>query len=415
MKREDYRKACARRSEIRGEMAALQAKLAKENRGMTENEQKQFREVKAEDDRLALDCTIYEQERSTEAARIRQQRDNAVSGEVNFARLLRSITGGKGIPEEFRSMMDADGNFSFPYSAADVQLRAAAIQDNATVGPITPIYIRDYIKELEPETIIGQLGMHIQSGIAGQWNYPTVKGEDCDWLAENAEVKGMNVNLGVKTITPHRLPCRVDISNRAINQTAGAIRDILVDTMRTKHALRLNKTFVAAEAADNAPKGPFVDIDADHTIAAAGALSTIKRDDFINLRSAVNGKSNVPVNNPAYLINWDTWAQLVNTPIDKGSGRFILDPQSNTIDGIKAVVSNLVPDGVVYYGNFGYTLIGQFGAMTMGVDATSVAVLSTNVTSIVINSEWDFFTPYQEAFGKLIYTATGGAAAKKAN
>lgn len=404
MKREDYRKACARRKEIRSEMAALQAKLAKENRSMTDDEQNQFRDIKAEDDRLALECTIFEQERSTERARILAQREASVSGEVNFAHLLRSMITGHGVPEEFRSMQDADGNFAFPYSAADVQLRAATIQGNETVGPITPVYIKDYIKELEPETILGQLGLHIQSGIAGQWNYPTVKGEDCDWLPENDEVKGMNVALGVKSITPHRLPCRVDISNRAITQTGGAIRDIMVETMRTKHALRLNKTFVSATAIENAPKGPFVDIDAEHTIAATGALSTIKRDDFINLRSAVNGKSNVPVNNPAYLINWNTWAQLVNTPIDKGSGRFVLDPLSNTIDGIKVVVSNLVPDGVAYYGNFGYTLIGQFGAMTMGVDSTSVAVLSTNVTSIVINSEWDFFTPYQEAFGKLTYT-----------
>lgn len=404
MNAREYREAIARRSEIRGALGELQGRLAKENREMTDAEREDFRKSRAEDDRLSVECKQYEIERSTEEARRRAQKGAAVSAEVNFALLLRSIVNGKGIPAEFQYMRDADGRFVLPYSEADEQLRAATIQNAESVQPITPIYIRDYIRELEPATVIGELGVRIQSGIAGQWNYPTIKGEDCDWLGENDEVKGMNVTLGVKQITPHRLPCRVDISNRAINQSAGEIRSILVETMRSKHAQRLNKTFVAASNDNaNAPSGPFVGIGADTTVAASGALSTLKRDDFINVRSAVN-KKNVPVNNPAFLINWDTWAQLVNTPIDKGSGRFVLDPQSNTIDGVKVVVSNLVPDGVAYYGNFGYTLVGQFGQMTMGVDATSVAVMSTAVTSIVVNSEWDFFTPYPEAFGKITYT-----------
>ena len=210
--------------------------------------------------------------------------------------------------------------------------------------------------------------------------------------------------MGVKTITPHRLPCRVDISNRALNTTGGEIRNIMVETMKSKHSLRLNKTFVSNTnpSNTNAPIGPHVNISSDNTIAA-GAITALKRENFINIRSAVN-KQNVPVNNPAYLINWDTWAQLVNTPYDKAGTRYLLDPQSGTIDGVKVVVSNLIPDGVIYYGNYGYSMIGQFGPMTMTVDSTSIAVASTAVTSIVINSEWDFFTPYQEAFGKITYT-----------
>lgn len=408
MKKDEYRKAIARRQEIRQEMAQLQATLAKENRAMTDEERSQFGKLKSEDDQLNIDCTQYEIERSTEAARRRQQQADDVSGEVNFCRFLRAVAAGKPIPADLQALRSADGTIRIPFNRADEQLRAdaATIQQAGSVSSITPIYIQDYIRELEPATVIGELGVRIQSGISGQWNYPTVKGVEPSWYGENDTVEAQVYEFGVKTIGQHRLPVRVDISNRAINQTGGAVRSIVIETMRAKHALALNRAFVAAEQVTNAPAGPFVGIDSDHTIAATGALSTLKRDDFINLRSAVNGKSNVPVSKPAFLINWDTWAQLVNTPIDKGSGRFLLDPQSNTIDGVKVVVSNLVPDGVAYYGNFGYALAGQFGEMTMGIDSSSVTVLSTNTISIVINSEWDFFTPYQEAFGKLTYTTT---------
>lgn len=408
MTREEYRQATARRSEIRSEMSDLQGLLARENRPMTDEERSHFNEMRGEDDRLALECREYEIERSMErqnrAASVRQE-DNA---EVNFGRLMRSIASGRGVPEDLLNLRDAEGNFRFDYNHADAQLRAGGtttdpIQTAESAVSITPVYVQDYIKELTPATVIGQVGAKIQSGISGQWNFPTVKGLKATWYGENEAVKAQTLEFGVKTIKPHRLPIRVDISRRTINQTAGAVTSIVTEAMRVKHTLALNEAFVAASPASNAPTSPFAGITAGNTIAAKGDIATLDRSLFLNLRSKVNA-ANVPVNAPAFLMNWDTYAQLANTPVDKGSGRFVLDLQTNTIDGVPVVANSLVPKGTVYYGNFGYALVGQFGNMTMGIDTGSVNVLSANVISIVINSEWDFFAPYQEAFGKITYT-----------
>lgn len=409
MTREEYRQATARRSEIRSEMSDLQGLLARENRPMTDEERSHFNEMRGEDDRLALECREYEIERSMErqnrAASVRQE-NNA---EVNFGRLMRSIASGRGVPEDLLNLRDAEGNFRFDYNHADAQLRAGdpaagAIQAAESAVSITPVYVQDYIKELTPATVIGQVGAKIQSGISGQWNFPTVKGLKATWYGENEAVKAQTLEFGVKTIKPHRLPIRVDISRRTINQTAGAVTSIVTEAMRVKHTLALNEAFVAASPASNAPASPFAGITADNTIAAKGDITTLDRSLFLNLRSKVNA-ANVPVNAPAFLMDWNAYAQLANTPVDKGSGRFVLDLQTNTIDGVPVVASSLVPKGTVYYGNFGYALVGQFGNMTMGIDTGSVNVLSANVISIVINSEWDFFAPYQEAFGKITYTA----------
>lgn len=409
MTREEYRQATARRSEIRSEMSDLQGLLARENRPMTDEERSHFNEMRGEDDRLALECREYEIERSMErqnrAASVRQE-NNA---DVNFGRLMRSIASGRGVPEDLLNLRDAEGNFRFDYNHADAQLRAGGtttdpIQTAESAVSITPVYVQDYIKELTPATVIGQVGAKIQSGISGQWNFPTVKGLKATWYGENEAVKAQTLEFGVKTIKPHRLPIRVDISRRTINQTAGAVTSIVTEAMRVKHTLALNEAFVAARPASNAPASPFAGITADNTIAAKGDITTLDRSLFLNLRSKVNA-ANVPVNAPAFLMDWNAYAQLANTPVDKGSGRFVLDLQTNTIDGVPVVASSLVPKGTVYYGNFGYALVGQFGNMTMGIDTGSVNVLSANVISIVINSEWDFFAPYQEAFGKITYTA----------
>lgn len=409
MTREEYRQATARRSEIRSEMSDLQGLLARENRPMTDEERSRFNEMRGEDDRLALESREYEIERSMErqnrAASVRQE-NNA---DVNFGRLMRSIASGRGVPEDLLNLRDAEGNFRFDYNHADAQLRAGGtttdpIQTAESAVSITPVYVQDYIKELTPATVIGQVGAKIQSGISGQWNFPTVKGLKATWYGENEAVKAQTLEFGVKTIKPHRLPIRVDISRRTINQTAGAVTSIVTEAMRVKHTLALNEAFVAASPASNAPASPFAGITADNKIAAKGDITTLDRSLFLNLRSKVNA-ANVPVNAPAFLMDWNAYAQLANTPVDKGSGRFVLDLQTNTIDGVPVVASSLVPKGTVYYGNFGYALVGQFGNMTMGIDTGSVNVLSANVISIVINSEWDFFAPYQEAFGKITYTA----------
>ncbi len=411
----EYREKIARREEIRQANAELQGKLAKENRGMTDQEREAFRQSKAEDDALALDCSLYESERAQEHAKRLEQERMANSADVNIARMFRSIVAGKGIPADLNHLRDADGHFRFAYNKADEQLRAdgdgttiASIQQAASASSITPIYIQDYIRELTPQTVIGQLGARIQTGISGQWNYPTVKGLKATWYGENDAVTGQTVELGVKTIAPHRLPIRVDISRRTINQTAGAIRDIVVETMRTKHALALNEAFVATTAASNAPAGPLAGISTDNTVAATGAVETITRANLLDLRTRVNGSGNVPVNAPAFLMGWKAYAALANLDVSqsKSTGRFVLDLATNSIDGVPVVASSLVPDGVIYYGNFGYALVGQFGAMTMDIDTSSVNVLSTNTIAIVINSEWDFFTPYQEAFGKITFTAS---------
>ena len=404
--------AIARRQEIRQELETLQQTLAKENRDMTDAERGQFNALRAEDDRLMVGCVQYESARSADRSRMMQESHRNDDAQVNFARLLRSVVSGQGIPSDLNAMRDAEGNFRFSYNRADDALQARAseasgnIQKAGTadgINNITPIYVQDYIRELTPGTIIGEVGSRIQSGISGQWNFPTVKGLKATWYGENDQVLPQTMEFGVKTITPHRLPIRVDISNRAIMQTGGAVRDLVVEQMRLKHTLALNEAFVAETAVTNAPKSPFASIPSENVIAATGDVTTVTRADLLNLRAAVN-KANVPVNAPAYVMSWDAYVALANQPIDKGSGRFVLDLATNTIDGVRVVCSNLIKPGTIYYGNFGYALVGQFGAMTMGIDTTSVSVLSTNTIAIVINSEWDFFAPYPEAFGKITYT-----------
>lgn len=119
MKKEDYRAAIARRTEIRSELASLQEKLAKENREMNDDEKNDFAQLRAEDDNLCIQCKEYEIERSTEQSKIREERAKGVSGEVNFTRFLRAVASGRPIPADLQALRAQDGTIRIPYNRAD--------------------------------------------------------------------------------------------------------------------------------------------------------------------------------------------------------------------------------------------------------------------------------------------------------
>ena len=404
----EYSEARKRLSEIRSQYDDMQGTLAKENRAMSDAESKTLTSLRAEEDKLTAQCYRYESEqRDRTLDNLRQQR-SAVSADVALTEIIRSLGEGRGIPESY-SYLRSSGNshvVEIPYSQVDVLRADPNIQQTAEVDPITPISIREIIKQLEPASIIGQLGLHIQSGIHVQWNYPIVGGGSADWAGENDEAAYTKINLDKISPNPHRLPCRIAISNLSIHQSAGAIRTLMINRMRELIVNRLNVTMLSLTKPknSNSPQGPFLTVPTANAITLTGALATVTRQNLFDLRTQVNGKSNVPVNSPAYLINWATYSYLANLPLDKGSGRFVLDIATNTIDGVRCLVSNYVPDGYILFGNFGYEMLGQFGPMTMTVDSTSAAVAAKDVTEVVINSQWDMMPAYKEAFGYIKYT-----------
>jgi hypothetical protein len=61
------------------------------------------------------------------------------------------------------------------------------------------------------------------------------------------------------------------------------------------------------------------------------------------------------------------YGALKTTTKDSGSGQFVVEP-GNTINGYRAIVSNQVTSGDLYFGNFSDLLIGMYGGLDITVD-----------------------------------------------
>lgn len=404
MTRSEYLALVNRRSEIKTELKDLQGKLAKENRGMTEEENKNFRALRAEDDNIQLQCTEHELEvRSQEVANFSFAQTRK-SDNVVLAEIFRSSLNHEGIPAEYAHLR-SKGGLLIPTTAEDLMMRAdSGIHNTNGAAPVVPITIHEIIEALEPKTIYGQLGLKIQTGIQGDWNFPTVSGGTAEWAGENDSTTAALITLGKIAPTPHRLPTKVIISNTAIWQSAGTIKTIIMNRLAKLIPNKLDATLLSTtQLSSLAPVGPWVN--ATSTVAASGALSTLTRQNLLDIRSKIY-ENDVDLETPVFILNPAAYFQLANTPVDKGSGRFVLDLATGTIDGVRAIMSTRVKAGDILFGEMSECMLGQFGDMTLSVDSQSAAVSDKDVTVATINSRWDMKVRHQEAFGKVTYTVS---------
>lgn len=394
----NYQQIKDRKAEIRAELADMQGVLTKENRGMTDDE-------RAKADKLQLEWKDLERSaRSIEImnSQAPQRQEVKRSAAAAFDEIIRGLASNQGMPKEYRSFSNARSNvYVMPYTR--MQRDGEVIQNTSTVAPTIPVTIKEVIDALEPATVIGQLGLNIQSGIQGTWNSPVVGGGTADWVGENDKSALTKIDMTKITPTPHRLPVHVKVSNQAIWQSAGVALDIVKNRMTKILSNKLNQTMLSDKSLGAyAPDGPFVNVPSANIIAVTGKAATITPQNVYDLRSAVNSQ-NVQIQAPAFLLNWKTYAALRTISLDKGSGRFLLDAETNTMDGVKVIPTPYVADGVIYYGDFAYEMLGQFDGMTMSVDSQSAAVADQDVTEIVINSRWDMKSIFSEAFGKITF------------
>ncbi|MCH3994864.1 MAG: phage major capsid protein [Prevotella sp.] len=404
--KKELRENRSRILEIRTAVTTLNDTIKKENRALTEDERKQVKDYEAEIDHLKLRSLELENPKVISAPQISERSQDVVCRDT-----IRSLVSKRGIPDEYSYLRSRDGDpnqMVIPFSRESMQetikqYRDTTVQTTADVTPVVPMTIHDIIEPLEKGLILGQLGLHVQSGIVGAWNYPVVEAVTAEWEGENDQATSKKIALSSITPKPHRLPLQIYVSNQAIWQSAGSIRNIVLTQIAAGLQRKLNETMFALTNSDEkgiVPDGCFANVLAKAKISLT---SPIAYKDINNLRAAVEA-TGVQLTSPGFVCSTSMYYTLKSTPRDAGSGIMIIDAQ-NTIDGVPVFRTEYVPANFLGYGLFGYELLGQFGNVTLGIDSSSAAVAGTDMTAFTINSRWDMMAFRNEAFGYIQVTS----------
>lgn len=359
------------------EMADL---IEKEKRSMTADEV-------AEKDALTAEKAVLEL-RMAQVDNIPSASEQQESRSQMFAecvRYLRRGVYGDNLPEEYRSLI-AENGMLVPLTR-DV--------NSTSVIPIVPLTIGEVIEPLEKGLILDKVGCKVQTGMVGAWQFPVVAGGvEAELQDENVDLTDKKIDITKLTPSPKRVCISIPVSNRAIDQSAGVILDIVRKQLSMALQRLLNKWMFSKDMVTNASDGCFVKAYADPAVTCNG--DTPIWAEVLQIEAKVLESGVVPDGTAAWVCRASMLAKLKAAPKDAGSGRFIVE--DGMIDGYPVFVTEYVEKDTLGFGVFSYELVGQFGEMRMTVDSTSAAVAKKNLTYFVFNTDFDMLTLRSEAF-----------------
>ena len=280
-----------------------------------------------------------------------------------------------------------------------------AVTDTTSIAPTVPITVAELMMPLDNGIVFDKLGLKIQTGLKGEFNYPSVTGVEATFEGENVEVSDQSITMDKLTGNPRRISMSVPVSNTAIDESNINLQALVVALFNAGMANLLNKWMLSKTVLTKtviAPKGPFVDAIATPAVSVAKG-GTVSWANIIALEVAVQ-KKHLPVTaSSAFVCSTSMLAELRTTPKTNNVAGYIAEPVGKgvyEIDGYPVFVSEDVDDNTIEFGVFEYDLLGQFGTVRMIIDPYTDA--KKNITRFVFNTRWDNVVLRQEAFAALV-------------
>ena len=373
-----------RAGEINARFVEIAALIESEKRSMTSDEVAEKDALKIEKD--AIELRLLQSERGILT-------NEQISNDRAFDMMIGAIVHGRALDEEsLSSLLVTNGKLGGMAIPA-----TRALQDTASVEPIVPLTIGDIIEPLEKGLIMSRLGLKVQHGMTGAWQFPVVAGVEASMEGENVEISDSNIDISKISPSPKRVAIAIPISNRAINQSNGVIRQIVLTQISMSVARLLNKwmfsdTKIAAIASDGCFVNPATKNNGALTWTTVVALECDVMATGVKMEDGTG----------AYVCNAKTYAKLKTTPKDKGSGLMLLGADG-LMNGYPVYVTEYAKEDTLNFGIFSYEMLGQFGDANLIYDPYTGA--TRNLVYFVYNADYDLLTLRNQAFGTLTIDA----------
>ena len=360
-------------AELKSEMRSMIEVAGTEKRDLSQDEQTTF-------DKLDSEVRMHDNYfRATEVGR----------EEPKEVRRIEDI-----FADNLRSAVDSGSK------SARVEVRANIPINSADIVDTIPVLFQDILNVLEPALIITKVGSKMLTNVQGTPTWPTVGDVEASFVGENVSLVDKTIDFSALRATPHRMGLKIKVSRRALNQSNLSLYNIVVQKIGASFAALMNKALVSfTKVAAQAPAGVFV----------APALAPIELSEFPTLKEVVSLETAIMDENVetdangfgAYIIGTAMRGKLKTTPIEAGNPKMILE--GNEMNGYPVVVSNYMPQDSIGFGFFEYSVLSQFGEMSLIVDPYTGA--GENEIKFVGNTEVDITILRPEGFTVGTYTA----------
>ena len=227
----------------------------------------------------------------------------------------------------------------------------------------------DFVDVLRNASSVMQAGARMLTGLVGDVAIPrkaTVSA--AAWIAtEGAAAGESEPTFNQITMAPKTVGATTDITRKLMKQATPDIEMLVRDDLSAALALAIDLGALAGSGASGQPTGIKNTSGINAPTNFAGVNPTFA--EVVAMETAV-AEDNALAGSLAYILPAGMYGALKTTAKDSGSGQFVVEP-GGTINGYRAIVSNQVTAGDLYFGNFADLLIGMWGGLDLIVDPYS--------------------------------------------
>lgn len=230
----------------------------------------------------------------------------------------------------------------------------------------------DFIDVLRNASSVMQAGSTMLSGLKGNVTIPKkTAASSAGWIStEGGAASESEFTDGSVTMTPRTLGAFTDLTRLMMMQSSLDIEALVRDDLSRAIALAIDLGALQGSGSSGQPTGIKNVSGVNKPTSFAAANPTFA--EVVALETAV-AEDNALLGNLAYILPASMYGALKTTAKASGQGLFVVEQPGNTINGYRAIVSNQVTSGDLFFGNFADLLIGMYGGLDILVDPYSSA------------------------------------------
>jgi len=224
----------------------------------------------------------------------------------------------------------------------------------------------DFIDVLRNASSVMQAGATMLTGLKGNVAIPKkTAASTAGWIStEGGASSESEPTFGQVTMTPKTLGAFTDITRLMMMQSSPDIEALIRNDLTTGIALAIDDGALEGSGSSGQPTGIKNTSGVNKPSSFAAATPTFA--EVVALETAV-AEDNALLGNLSYILPASMYGALKTAVKVAGQAQFIVEP-GGTINGYRAIVSNQVTSGDLYFGNFSDLLIGMYGGLDITVD-----------------------------------------------
>jgi HK97 family phage major capsid protein len=224
----------------------------------------------------------------------------------------------------------------------------------------------DFIDVLRNASSVMQAGATMLTGLKGNVAIPKkTAASTAGWIStEGGASSESEPTFGQVTMTPRTLGAFTDITRLMMMQSSPDIEALIRNDLSTGIALAIDDGALEGSGSSGQPTGIKNTSGVNKPTSFAAATPTFA--EVVALETAV-AEDNALLGNLSYILPASMYGALKTTVKVTGQAQFVVEP-GGTINGYRAIVSNQVTSGDLYFGNFSDLLIGMYGGLDITVD-----------------------------------------------